>query len=329
MDTHLAIVRKLADGRFHSGEALAHALGISRTAVWKAVRKAAAHLGLEVESARGRGYRLRRGLELLDAERILAAIPRESRHWLNRLEIHDEIDSTNSRLMREGHAGASAGVLCLAERQTAGRGRRGRTWVSPYGSNLYLSLLWRYPFGPGQLGGLSLAAGTAVAGVLESAGAREIALKWPNDVLWRRRKLAGLLIEVVGETQGPSLVVAGLGLNLYLASGQAAAIDQPWTDLETLLGAVGFSRNHLAGRLADGLIRALELYGREGLAPFLPAWQRFDAFRGEPVEVRLGDQVTPGVHAGVTLTGALRLEVEGAVETFQAGEVSLRPVPPK
>ena len=324
METHLRVVRELADGELHSGEALAQTLGISRAAVWKAVRKAGEVLDLEVRTVRGRGYCLAVPLELLDATRILAAIPHQARHRIKRLDVHNDIDSTNSHLMREAENGAPSGTLCLAERQSAGRGRRGRTWVSPFGTNLYLSLLWRYPLGPMGLGGLSLAAGAAVAGVLEAEGVSDIALKWPNDVLWRRRKLAGLLLEVAGESQGPSLVVVGLGLNTRLRAGQAAEIDQPWVDLESISG-IASSRNGLAARLAEHLTGAMEQYGAHGLGPFLSDWERFDRYLGEQVEIRMGDQSYPGIYAGVTPQGALRLDIGGTIETFQAGEVSLRP----
>jgi len=324
MKTHLRVIRRLAAGELHSGEELAQALGISRAAVWKAVHKAGEVLGLEVRSVRGRGYRLAAPLELLDSERILAAIPQQGRRRIKRLELYDDIDSTNSHLMREAQQGAPSGTLCLAERQRAGRGRRGRTWVSPFGANIYLSLLWRYPFGPAAFSGLSLAAGAAVAGVLEAEGVPDIGLKWPNDVLWRHRKLAGLLLEVAGEAQGPSLVVVGLGLNTHLRGAQAAEIDQPWADLGSVSGLGAVSRNQLAARLAERLTEVMAHYGADGLAPFLPEWERFDRYRGEPVEVRLADRTFTGIHAGVTPQGALRLDRNGTIQTFQAGEVSLR-----
>jgi BirA family biotin operon repressor/biotin-[acetyl-CoA-carboxylase] ligase len=325
METHLKVIRQLADGELHSGEALAQALGISRAAVWKAVHKAGNLLGIEIRRVRGRGYCLEEPLELLDPERIAAAIPYQARYRIKRLEVHDDIDSTNSHLMRQADRGAPSGTLCLAERQSAGRGRRGRSWVSPFGSNLYLSLLWRYPFGPAGLGGLSLAAGTAVAGVLEAESVPDIALKWPNDILWRRRKLAGLLLEVAGEAQGPSLVVVGLGLNRRLDAAQAAEIDQPWADLKSVSGLAGTSRNRLAARLAERLTGVMETYGTDGLGPFLGEWERFDLYRGELVEIRMGDRSYSGLHAGVTPEGALRLDMGGSIKTFQAGEVSLRP----
>lgn len=324
METHLKIVRRLADGRYHSGEALAENLGISRAAVWKAVRKASELLGLEIQSQKGRGYRLPAPLELLDPEQILATLSQDAQGRIARLEIFDDIGSTNAHLMAEGHAGAPSGTLCLAERQSAGRGRRGHSWLSPFGANIYLSLLWRYPLGPGELGGVSLAAGAAVAAVLEAEGIEEIALKWPNDVLWQRRKLAGLLLEVAAESQGPSLVIVGLGLNTRLRGAQTEAIDQPWVDLEEILGTGGYSRNRLVVRLIEVLTSVMERYGRAGLAPFLAQWERYDQYRGEQVEIRMGKRVITGVQAGITGQGALRLKVDGAVKTFQAGEVSLR-----
>ena len=324
METHLRIIRQLADGRLHSGEDLAQVLGISRAAVWKAIHKAGEALGLEVYVVRGRGYRLAEPIELLDAERILGAIPPHNRHRIARLELHEDIDSTNSYLMRAAQQGASSGTLCLAERQQAGRGRRGRAWVSPFGTNIYLSLLWCYPFGPAAFSGLSLAVGAAVASVLEAEGVPEIGLKWPNDILWQHRKLAGLLLEVVGEAQGPSQVVVGLGLNVRLHPTRAAEIDQPWVDLAAIAKPGTIGRNRLAARLAERLTQVMERYGTDGLDPFLPEWERFDRYRGEPVEIRLADRTYSGLHAGVTPQGALRLEKDGRIRTFQAGEITLR-----
>lgn len=326
METHLKLVRLLADGHYHSGAALAEQLGLSRAAVWKAARKAGERLGLTIESRRGTGYRLSEPLELLDPARFLGALSHPAHSHIARLEIFDDIDSTNAHLLAAGHAGAPSGTLCLAERQSAGRGRRGRTWVSPYGANLYLSLLWRFPQGPGHLGGLSLAVGAALAQALEAAGVAGIGLKWPNDLLWQRRKLGGLLIEVAAEAQGPSLVVVGLGLNTRLRGVQAQGIDQPWVDLDEILGPQGYSRNRIATLATKALVTTLERYGREGLAPFLPLWERYDRYRGERVEIRQGERVITGTQAGITIEGALRLEVAGEVQIFTAGEVSLRPV---
>ncbi len=325
MERGLDLVRLLADGAYHSGEIIAGRLGISRAAVWKSVVRVRERYGLAIESVRGRGYRLIAPLELLDAARILAALRDQGRGDIVRLEIHDQIESTNSRLMAEADTGAPSGTVCLAERQTAGRGRRGRTWVSPFGANIYLSVLWRYPLPPAALGGVSLAAGVAVAAALREAGVRDLTLKWPNDLLWRRRKLGGLLLEVAGEAQGPSHLVAGLGLNMQMHPGQGADIDQPWTDLASALSASMPGRNALAASLVGALCGALERYGREGLTPFLEGWESFDRLRGETVSLHLGEQVITGTHAGIDPNGGLLLETAEGMRSFHAGEVSLRP----
>ncbi|EXJ15526.1 Biotin-protein ligase [Imhoffiella purpurea] len=324
MEPHLALVRMLADGRFHSGEAIAEHLGVTRAAVWKALRRAADRFGLEVESVRGRGYRLPVPLELLDREAILGAMSDAGRNAVSRVEIHDRIDSTNAYLMREAALGMPSGVACLAERQTAGRGRRGRVWVSPFGVNLYLSLLWRFPLAPAALGGISLAVGAVLADLLHAEGVADLTLKWPNDLLWRRRKLAGLLLEVSGESQGPSHLVVGLGINLRMQTGQGDEIEQPWASLEEALQGRPCPRNRLAGKVLDVLAGALDLYGREGLEPFAELWRRFDGLHGEPVRLMLGERVVCGTHAGIADDGSLILETGGGRMRFQAGEVSLR-----
>ncbi len=324
VDPDLTLIRLLGDGRMHSGEAIAKHLGVSRAAVWKALRRATERYGLALCAVRGQGYRLPVPLELLDPGQVLSALSEEGRSSVSRLEIHDEIDSTNAHLMSEAGAGAPSGAVCLAERQSAGRGRRGRVWVSPFGVNLYLSVLWRYPLAPSAMGGLSLAAGAAIVSALSECGVPDLALKWPNDILWQRRKLAGVLLEVAGEAHGPSYVVVGVGINLRMDPNTADAIDQPWTNLSEALGDQPYSRNRLAAGVIEALTSALDRYGRDGLLPFLPHWERFDAFRGERVRVVLGDRATEGLHAGIADDGALLLRTADGVVRVQAGEVSLR-----
>lgn len=319
-----ALIRLMADGEFHSGEALAARLGMTRSAVWKALRRACDDLGLGLESVRGRGYRLEAPLELLERERLLCELSPAGRAAIARLEIHQSIDSTNRHLMREASRGAPSATVCLAERQTAGRGRLGRAWVSPYGTNLYLSVLWRDLGPPAALGGLSLVAGAVTAEVLHAAGVEGIALKWPNDLLWSRRKLGGVLLEVSGEAQGPCALVIGIGINLRMTRDASADIDQPWVNLAEILGHHDLGRHRLAARIIDALLDALARFGRDGLEPFLPLWGRFDAFRGEPVRLRVGEREIRGRALGIAPDGALRLETADGEQCFHAGEVSLR-----
>jgi BirA family biotin operon repressor/biotin-[acetyl-CoA-carboxylase] ligase len=327
------VLRLLADGALHSGAEVAACLGVSRAAVWKTLHLAADELGLELETVRGKGYRLRRPLELLDGGHIAAGLAPATRDLLADIEVLESVDSTNTRLMRAAADGAPSGRVCLAERQLAGRGRSGRRWVSPFGSNLYLSMLWRFPLGPSALGGLSLACGVAVARAVQAAGVADIGLKWPNDLHWRRRKLGGLLLEVAGESQGPSHVVVGVGINLHLRPEQAAGIDQPWVDLAEALGERAPAaaadptpgRNALAAQLLDALASALGDFGSSGLEPFLADWHAFDTYLGEPVELLMGERRIRGTCAGVDGQGALLLDTAAGRRAFHAGEVSLRP----
>lgn len=262
--------------------------------------------------------------DLLDAERILAALSPGGRRAIARLEINAEIDSTNRYLMREAATGAPCGTLCLAECQTAGRGRLGRSWVSPFGANLYFSMLWRYKAPPAVLGGFSLVAGAVVADVLRRFGAEGLALKWPNDLLWDRRKLGGMLLEVAGEAKGPSALVVGIGINVRMTPDHGRAIDQPWVDLAEVLGGSRVDRNTLAALIVDALIDAFDRFDREGLTPFLALWDGFDAFRGEQARILLADQEIRGRVLGIASDGALRLETADGERRFHAGEVSLR-----
>ncbi len=325
MPTRYQLIRCLADGKFHSGEQLAQQLGLSRAAVWKQIKGLREQWGMEIHAVTGRGYRLARPLELLQQERILALLSPETRASLSGLEIHDSIGSTSQQLMQQAAAGAPSGQVCLAERQTAGRGRRGRKWISPYGSNIYLSLLWQFPLAPIELSGVSLAAGLAVMRALNRLGVTEVGLKWPNDILWQERKLAGLLLEMTGESEGPSQVILGVGLNTCLSNRQGSRIDQPWVDLANVPGGQQIGRNQLAAELIHQLVNALECFERERLAPLLDEWQQQDLYYNKTVALRMGNQTIVGKHVGIDKNGALLLSQAGEEKAYFAGEVSLRP----
>ncbi|MDE2089583.1 MAG: bifunctional biotin--[acetyl-CoA-carboxylase] ligase/biotin operon repressor BirA [Gammaproteobacteria bacterium] len=313
----------LADGRFHSGEDLGATLGITRSAVWKAVR-ACETLGIEIHAVRGRGYRLAAPLELLSREVIQAAMDETARGRLAGLDILPEVDSTNRHLMRLAQQGAPSGLACLAEWQSAGRGRRSRAWVSPFGTNIYLSLLWRYADGPATLTGLSIAIGVAVARALHEAGVSGIGLKWPNDLLWRERKLGGILLELAGESAGPCYVVAGVGVNVRMPAAAAQNIDQPWTDLAAVTGGAGVSRNRLAGLLLQHMIHVLDAFPSVGLAPFRQEWAHWDAVTGKRVVLQIQDRPVLGRALGIDDSGALLLSVNGELRSYASGEISLR-----
>jgi len=323
MTAQTRLLRQLADGGFHSGQLLARELGISRTAVWKRLKGLERELGLQLQAVRGRGYRLAAPLELLQAERIEASLEGPSRQLLGGLHIHPSIDSTNSWLMRQAGLGAASGTVCLAESQTAGKGRHGRRWVSPFGKNIYLSLLWRFDLAPAEAAGMSLVAALAVLRGLQQIGCHEAGLKWPNDILWRERKLAGLLLEVAGDLAGPSRVVIGVGLNIQLDPG-LETIDQPWTDLASIPGLESPGRNRLAAHLIGNLLEACEAYPQSGLEGCIAEWRRHDLLRGRELVLRSANQSYRGSYLGIDKQGALRLLVDGEPRRFLAGEVSLR-----
>ena len=314
----------LADGGFHSGESLAVRLGISRAAVWKRIGRLA-ELGLDVERRSGRGYRLAGGIELLEHARILAALGAPTRARLPRLELRGVVGSTNDVLLQALRAHtAEPGVVCLAERQTAGRGRRGRRWSSPFGSNIYLSLAWRFERGVAALEGLSLAIGVAVVRALVACGIEGVGLKWPTDLVAGGAKLGGILIELEGELAGPVDAVIGIGVNVRMPRAGAAVIDQPWTDLETLAGRA-VSRNDFAAALIDACYVLLPEFAARGFAALREDWQRLDVLAGRAVTVTAGDGGTlAGTAEGVDASGALRLRTAEGLRALSGGEVSVR-----
>lgn len=316
------LLRILADGHFHSGARLAEQLGVSRTAVWKQVQRLGDEFGLAVDAVRGRGYRLPRPLELLDREAIRAGIGPSSIDRLDALQVVPSTASTNAAALADLPGRSGMARVWLAEYQQAGRGRRGRQWVSTFGENLYLSLAWRFELPLAELAGLSLAAGVVVCETLTALGVSGHTLKWPNDILVDDRKLGGILVEAAGETGGPAVAVIGIGLNLRLSAAAAAAIGQPWASLEQLGTPV--SRNALAGTLIDRLIAACRGFHEGRLDRFLPAWQRYDGLPGRPVRILLGDRQVDGIYRGVTDDGAAVIETAQGCSEFHAGEVSLR-----
>lgn len=314
----------LADGGFHSGEELGELLGVSRAAVWKQLQKLQEATGLELESAKGRGYRLMGGLELLDRTRVLAALSAEAESLLTSLSLLDQVDSTNRLALLEAQNGEGRGYVIAAEQQSAGRGRRGRTWVSPYGRNIYCSAIWEFDGGAAALEGLSLAVGIAVVKALTSVGARDVGLKWPNDIVWNDRKLAGILLEMTGDAAGRCQVVVGIGINVSMSESAAArTIDQPWVDVGTVVGGP-VSRNVLLGSLLSELLPLLSQFERSGFPHFRNAWSALDRIAGREVCVHLGEQIVVGTAAGVSESGALLVDTPAGRQSFHGGEVSLR-----
>lgn len=325
MNPERALLQRLIAGPA-TGDVLARESGHTRAAVWKRIDALRA-AGVAIEAQAGRGYALSHPLELLDADAILAQSSAQVRAEIATLDIAWSLDSTNSELLRRATPADGADVL-LAERQTGGRGRRGREWTSPLAANLYLSIARHYSSGLARLGGLSLVAGVATVEALRALGIDDVGLKWPNDLVVADggglRKLGGLLIEGGGEHAGPVRAVLGLGLNLRMPAAFAVAIDQPWIDLAALCGPDGLSRNAVAAAIIEHLLITLARFDAEGLAPFLADYRKFDMLAGREVSIQLGDTHHGGMAVGIDSEGALQVRIDGAVREFHAGEVSVR-----
>ncbi|HET6632510.1 MAG TPA: biotin--[acetyl-CoA-carboxylase] ligase [Rhodanobacteraceae bacterium] len=322
----LSMLRCLGDGEARSGADLARQLGIGRAAVWKRVQALRAR-GVPVEGRTGLGYRLPWPVELLDAVQIGAALPAAARQRLGALRVLAEVDSTSS----EARRAALPDMGCvLAECQRAGRGRRGRGWLSPPGLNLYVSCVKRFESGMAALSGLSLAVGVMLVQAVGDAGIEGVGLKWPNDLLGAPgsaapgAKLGGILVELDGEVGGPCSAVIGIGLNLRLPPALRQAAGQAASDLAEFAGGQPPPRNRMAARLIARLIDGLARFEQHGFAAFADEYARHDLLRDRPVRVQMPREVLLGHGAGIDAGGALRLRTGDGVVVVDSAEVSVR-----
>ncbi len=314
------IIQLLADGKFHSGEELGQSLQMTRSAICKHVQKIS-RLGVEIHRVKGRGYCIPQGIELLD----LAVI----RSYLSApLAIHStililpEIDSTNQYIL-DRRLVLPSGFMLFTEYQSAGRGRRNKTWLSPFGANLYFSLLWNFDKDPSELGALSLATGIAVANALERYGIAQVQLKWPNDILYNYKKISGVLIEMTAETYSRTQVVIGIGLNISMPPG--IIIKQNLTDMATITGQKP-KRNQLAALLIEEVIDMLSIFQQKGFNAFVKHWQALDAYYDKPIILYTPTEQYKGIAKGINRHGELILvDHHNKEKRFLHGEVSFNP----
>jgi BirA family biotin operon repressor/biotin-[acetyl-CoA-carboxylase] ligase len=237
------------------------------------------------------------------------------------VHVYDSIDSTNAQAMRLIERGEPLPLLVLAERQTAGRGRRGRKWVSPFGENLYYSLAMRVDGGMRRLEGLSLLVGLAVVKMLREMGINGAGLKWPNDVLVGGRKLAGVLLELTGDPADVCHVVIGVGINVNMRASEE--VDQAWTSMLLECGGV-IDRNQVVARLNKELSAYLSAHREAGFGAFQAEWEGNHLWQGRSVTLLAGSSAVEGVVVGIDAVGALRLKVGDQIQSFSGGELSLR-----
>lgn len=317
--TQRQLLNYLRDGCFHSGQMLAEAVGISRTAIANHIA-ALQQLGLDVYKVKGRGYSLAQPLLLLDAAKMLQMRASD----MPDIQVHSITDSTNSQLMQKIQSGSvlKAGSVLVAEAQTSGRGRRGRSWYSPFGASLYFSMYWRLEQGVAAAMGLSLVVAISVARVLQQYYNLEATVKWPNDVYIDGKKLCGILVELAGQAQAECDVIIGIGINIQLPEHSGKVIDQQYIDLN---GATQqrVDRNSLVVQLQQQLIEQLNVFSQEGFSPFVAEFNRYNHYQHKKVKLT-GSQNISGICLGVDERGAILLETTEGKKPYFGGELSLR-----
>lgn len=319
------LIQILANGAFHSGGSLAQQLNVTRTVVGRQI-EALRNMGIEIHSVTGKGYRLPSVLELMSAAQILEQLGDDRRLWSGHIEMLFSTGSTNVDAMRKAQEGKTH-YLVLAEHQAQGRGRRGKPWVSPLGANIAMSMLWTFKSKMAALEGLSLAVAILVVDALNECGYEGIGVKWPNDILLSSSKLAGILIEISGDAEGPCKVVIGVGINIKMPYSSSTEIDQAYADLASNFEGTP-NRSRIVAALVRSLTAGLGVFAKSGFRAFQPRWNDIDIYKERDVEISSGSTRRVGRALGVSEAGALLLETESGVAHIAGGELtpSLRPL---
>jgi len=322
MNTLKKILTILTDGKFHTGEAIGKQLNLTRSAVWKAL-KSLDQLGLVVNSDTRKGYQLSGGLELLDEKKILSHLSSKTRDNITALQLFDDIDSTNTYLLENVNT-LKSGTIVLAEHQSDGKGRRGRTWLSPFGKHIYFSMLWHFNKDSAELSGLSLVVAIAVCRAIKAIGIEHpIQLKWPNDIWANDKKCGGVLLEMLAEPHEVTRVVMGVGINVDF-TGTTNNLDTRCTDMASLTKK-SVSRNFLVAHLINQLMSAINTFSINGFKAFFDEWNALDCTKDKTVTLLQANKAIQGISQGVNTNGALLLSnTENRINTYVTGDVSLR-----
>ena len=308
----------LNDLNFHDGTSIGAKLNISRTAVWKWVSKLQSY-GIEITKVKGKGYLLKEPLILLDSKKIETLL--KSEHFI--IDTVESIDSTNNYL--NNHNKSAIPHICIAEHQTRGRGRFSREWYSPFGKNIYFSMQYSIKQDISQLGGLSLAVGMIVCKAIEKACKlpNRLMLKWPNDITYNGKKLAGVLIEIRAEVNGNCSVIIGIGINVNMPITNKVTFNQEWASIMQITGSPQ-DRNNICAILIDKLTLGIEQYLITGFKSYMPEWKKRDSLFGKMIQIQDGNEIFKGIATGVDLQGHLLINLETNIKkAFAAGEATL------
>lgn len=317
------LISILNDGAYHSGTSIGHDLGLTRSGVWKIVKQLTSH-GIALESVTNKGYRMITRIDLLEKSKIKKHLSKDNLSLFDKLFILDETTSTNDYLLDYAKTANGENAICFAEQQTAGRGRLGRQWVSPFAANIYMSVLWHFRKNVSELIGLNIVVGVAIIEtIVDVYDISDVHLKWPNDIYWQARKLGGVLIDIMSEYNGNCAAVVGVGLNVNMPEQSAAEIHKPFTDLYKATGKL-ISRNKLSGVLLQRLISCLIEFEDKGVKHFITKWNRFDYLAGKKIMIKLVNKTHRGIARGINEQGHLLLESdEGALIQVTTGDASV------
>lgn len=312
--TTLKVLDILNDCKVHAGSDMAVTLDISRTAIWKIIQRLRKY-HIDIQSQH-QGYQLNEPLILLDKKKI----QRELANPEISLEIFETLPSTSDYLKSNG---SQKNSFCLAEHQSKGRGRLGRTWASPFGRNIYLSFRYAFAKDIGEMPGLSLVTGILTVKVLESLNPKlKPFLKWPNDIYINGQKTGGILIELMAEAHGNCTAIISVGLNVNMKDTHPGSIGQPWTSLENVLNEK-VDRNRVSGKLIQSILDGMEVFQQKGMEPFLPEWKSHDLLENKTISLNTGAEIISGISRGINPQGYLLLELAaGNVETFSYGDTA-------
>lgn len=317
----MQLLRLLADGKIHSGVELASQLSISRMTVSNRVAGWVSS-GVAIDVLPGRGYRLERSIQFLDQDKVMERVEKICKGKMPFVCIKESIGSTND-MAAQLMSACGTRIVCLAEYQQQGRGRRGREWYTTPGGGFYGSFAWHIQAGFHALEGLSLAVGVELVEVLERFGINGVGLKWPNDLVTEYGKLGGVLIEVNGEVEGPCDVVVGIGLNIHIPDHVKQKVQQPVVDLVSLTRELP-DKDHLSAEIIIAITLLLDSFTSKGFGYWRERWLKRDAFAGKDIVLTGGHEPLNGVGAGVNEQGALLVMTPTGLSICYGGELTLR-----
>jgi BirA family biotin operon repressor/biotin-[acetyl-CoA-carboxylase] ligase len=311
------LITILNDGEYHDGTTIGDALHITRSAVWKAIKKLEGYK-IKIHSVKGKGYILSEPLILLNQKIIKKGIT----HKNINLQLFETIPSTNDYLKSIGNSNKIS--ICIAEQQTQGKGRLHRNWHSPFAQNIYLSCSYPFQKDLSELPGLSLVVSLAIAKILKTVGlSTHLNVKWPNDILYDHKKLSGNLIEILAESNGISLATIGIGINVNMLTDGHHDISQPWTSLSKITNHY-MDRNVLCISLINQLIDHLQLFDSNGLSSFIAEWNQMDYLKKKNIALKNGNKIIHGKAMGIDEQGHLILELKnGSTQAFSSGDTSV------